>query len=197
MSGSSSILEGKCYYLKDTLDDGDFLDGNANESIGNFEGQGQPPYQPPPGQPYHQDPYGLPPQYPPQQYGPPPGAPLPRQQTAKPLFAGILLILFGLINIGFAIYLIVAIESVFSLIPDMAQAPLDFIRNIVVMCGVIIIILNLIVILGGYFATRRTNFGIAIIGAIVGLFTIGPFCLSSIVALIALILIYMSKDEFT
>jgi hypothetical protein len=177
-----------------------FLDGNVNESIGNVEGQGPPPYQPPPGQPYPQDPYGPPPQYPPQPYpqpyGPPPG-PMPRQQTAKPLFAGILLIVFGLINIGFALYLIIAVDAVLSMIPDVAEEQLQFIKDFVMVCGIIGIIMSVIAIIGGYFATQRTKFGIAIIGSIVGLFTLGPLCLSSLTALIALILLYMSKDEFT
>lgn len=178
------------------------MDGNVNESIGNYEVQGPPPYQPPPGQPYQQDPYGPPPQYPPQQpyqqpYGPPPGPPMPPMQTSKPLIAGILLIVFGLINIGYWIYLIVTVESAMSQFGDIGEEYLGFIRDIVVICGVFVIILSAIAILGGYFATQRTKFGIAVVGAILGLLTIGPYCLSSLVALIALILLFMSKDEFT
>jgi hypothetical protein len=177
------------------------LDGNVNKSIENYEGQGPPPYQPPPGQPYPQDPYGPPPQYPPQQpyqqpYGPPPG-PMPPMQTSKPLIAGILLIVFGLINIGNAIYTIVTVDEAMSQLGGIGEDQLGFVSDIVMICMVIFIILSVIAILGGYFATQRTKWGIALVGAIVGLFTIGPVCLSSITALIALILLFMSKDEFT
>lgn len=178
------------------------MDGNVNESIGNYEGQGQPPYQPPPEQPYQQDPYGPPPQYPPQQpyqqpYGPPPGAPMPPAQSAKPLIAGILLIVFGLINIGNAIYTIVTVEEATSQFEGIGGEALGFMADIVMICMIVFIIFSVIAILGGFFATQRSKFGIAIMGAIVGLFTIGPMCLSSLTALVALILLFMSKDEFT
>lgn len=189
-------------YLQYNQGFGDFLDGNVNDSIGNFEGQEPPPYQPPPGQPYQQDPYGPPPQYPPQQpyqqpYGPPPGAPMPPMQTSKPMVAGILLIIFGLINIGNAIYTMVTVESAMSELPGLAEDQLQFVKDFVYICSIIGIILSVIAILGGYFATQRTKWGVAIVGAILALFTIGPVCLSSLTALIALILLFMSKDEFT
>jgi hypothetical protein len=122
---------------------------------------------------------------------------MPPAQTSKPMIAGILLIVFGLINIGNAIYTMVTVDAAMSQLPGMAEDQLDFIRDFVIICSLIFIIMSVIAILGGFFATQRTKFGIAITGAIVGLFTIGPVCLSSITALIALILLFMSKDEFT
>ena len=46
-------------------------------------------------------------------------------------------------------------------------------------------------------ALRRRMWGLALVGSILGLFTIGYFGLSSLLSLIALIVLVMSKDEFT
>ena len=125
------------------------------------------------------------------------GPPMPPAQSAKPLSAGIRLIVFGLINIGNAIYTIVTVEEAVSQFEGIGGETLGFLADIVLICSIIFIIFSVIAILGGYFATQRSRFGIALMGAIVGLFTIGPMCLSSITALVALILIAISKDEFS
>ena len=122
---------------------------------------------------------------------------MPPAQTAKPVIAGILLIVFGLITIGNAIYTIVTVDAAMGSLPGVAGDQLDIINDIITICMIIFIIMGVISILGGIFATKRTKFGIAIMGAIVGLFTIGPFCLSSITALVALILIAISLDDFS
>ncbi|MEE8564982.1 MAG: hypothetical protein V3S79_01205, partial [Candidatus Thermoplasmatota archaeon] len=50
--------------------------------------------------------------------------------------------------------------------------------------------------LGGIISIKRKMWGFTIVMSIIGLFTIGPFLLSSILSLIALILIALSKKEF-
>ena len=122
---------------------------------------------------------------------------MPPAQSAKPLIAGIMLIIFGLINIGWQAYTIVTIEEATSQFEGVGGDLMGFMADIVMICSIILIIFSVISILGGFFATKREKFGMAIMGAIMGLFTFGPYCLSSIVALIALILIATSKDEFT
>lgn len=57
-----------------------------------------------------------------------------------------------------------------------------------VACGVIVLILGVLAILGGIFAIQRKSFALALIGAI--------FTIPSILGLIGLILIAVSRDEF-
>jgi hypothetical protein len=58
-----------------------------------------------------------------------------------------------------------------------------------VLCGAVVLVLGILGILGGIFAIQRKNFAIALIG--------GIFTVPTILGLIGLILIAVSKDEFT
>lgn len=58
-----------------------------------------------------------------------------------------------------------------------------------VLCGAVVLVLGIIAILGGIFAIQRKNFAIALIG--------GIFTVPSILGLVGLILLAVSKDEFT
>jgi hypothetical protein len=124
------------------------------------------------------------------------GAPPPPAQTAKPLIAGIMLIVFGLINAVYMAYNIITLETATSQYEGIGGDFLSFMADLFMICFAILMIFSIISVLGGIFAIKREKFSIAIIGAILGLFSLGPYCLSSIVALIALILLFVSKDEF-
>jgi hypothetical protein len=65
-----------------------------------------------------------------------------------------------------------------------------------VICGAVIAILAIFPILGGIMALKKKMYGLALAGSIIGLLTIGPFFVSSILSLIGLILLVKSKDEF-
>jgi len=72
----------------------------------------------------------------------------------------------------------------------------DVIDDIMNVCGIIVIILSLVVVLGGVLGLLRKSWGLAIVGGVLGLFVIGPFMLGSIFALIGLILVGVSKKEY-
>jgi hypothetical protein len=64
-------------------------------------------------------------------------------------------------------------------------------------CGVTEFILAIFTILGGIVALKRKMKTIALIGGILGVFSIGPiFFISSILSLVGLIFIVTSKNEF-
>jgi hypothetical protein len=162
--------------------------GGSNQNIGNFEAQGQPPYQQPPYQQQYQQP---PPQYP--GYGPPPGAPPgppmgpygppAKPQSAKPVIGGVLILLGGIIGIiswGWTL----AVGTAFSFIPGLGA--------LLMVCGIIGVVLSIIALLGGIFAIKRQKYGLALVGGICSLL-VGYF----ILGLIGLILVAISKDEFT
>jgi len=102
-----------------------------------------------------------------------------------PMAAGILLIIAsidGLINWTAAA----------MILSTMPQIPAGYAE----ICGVIGIIFCLIALLGGFCAVTRKMWFVALFGAIFGLLTIGVFFEASVLSLIALILIAMSKNEF-
>jgi hypothetical protein len=70
--------------------------------------------------------------------------------------------------------------------------PFQLIGGFMVICGVVIIILSIITLFGGYYALQRKKFGFVIAGAILGLFT----GIGIIFALIAIFILVLSRDEF-
>jgi hypothetical protein len=102
-----------------------------------------------------------------------------------PVIGGILIIIAGLIEIGSG-GLLIAGGAATSSIPIVGGD----IGGILAVCGAIWLILGIIALLGGIFAIQRKSFGIAVLGGILGL--AGYF----IPALIGLILVAVSKDEF-
>jgi hypothetical protein len=74
--------------------------------------------------------------------------------------------------------------------------PFEWIGSILIVCSVIVIILSMITLIAGYFALKRTKLPLVITGAVLGIITIG-FMLGTILAIIALFIILLSKNEFS
>lgn len=70
--------------------------------------------------------------------------------------------------------------------------PWDLIRGISTVCGVLIVVFSVVALIGAIQAFRRTGWGIAMTGAVLGLFTI----VGTLFALIAIFILVISKDEF-
>lgn len=70
-----------------------------------------------------------------------------------------------------------------------------FVTGVIWICGAIGIILSLFALLGGIMSLQRKNWAFALVGGILGLFTIG-FIIGSVLSLVALILIAVSKKEY-
>ena len=109
------------------------------------------------------------------------------EKTAKPVVGGILILIGALVGIASGASLIWA-GSMFLPLGDYGMD----ISGILAVCGIIWIVLSLIGLLGGIFAMQRKHFGLAIVGGIFSLL-VGFF----IFGLIGLILVAISKDEFT
>ena len=77
-----------------------------------------------------------------------------------------------------------------GIIEDGEYPPWDLIRNLVLVCGVALVILTILVIIGAYASFKRENFRLAIVGAIAGTISLGLF------AFIALFILLLAKDEF-
>lgn len=69
--------------------------------------------------------------------------------------------------------------------------------GIIVVCGIVFMIFGILALLGGIMSVTRKSWAMALIGSIFGLFCLGLlFFEASILSIIALILIAISKDEF-
>jgi len=129
--------------------------------------------------------------------------PFKQQPTSSsmPIIAGLLLILAGLLGLflwaGFLLIdstqLLIQIQQVTELPPQITPEQLI---SIFQMCSVIGCILSVFTILGGILAFKKKRWELALIGGLLGLFTIGPFLLASILSLIGLVLVGISKREF-
>ncbi|MBS3749420.1 MAG: hypothetical protein KGY65_04725 [Candidatus Thermoplasmatota archaeon] len=121
------------------------------------------------------------------------------KDDAKPLIAGILLFITGIMGI---LTWIVALSFDISMI-DLSMIETQNVtitpsqlQSIIQTCAIIGIILSVFPLLGGILSIQKKLWGGALSCSIIGLFTIGPIFLSSIFSAISLILLIMSKDQF-
>ena len=126
---------------------------------------------------------------------------------SKSFIAGILLIIGGAISllmwIGLATLDIAFIES--TIIPEFESLPAEYgslsinaesIKEVLVICGSLSFFISIFMILGGLMSIKKRMWKLCLTSSILGLFTIGPFFSSSLISLICLILIIISKKEF-
>jgi len=128
----------------------------------------------------------------------------PKQKSALPIVGGVLLILSAVIGILMAIGLMVItmqVGGVFGLLPIVLEGLLGtavggLIQTILLILAVAGLIISIIVLLGGYFAIGRRHYGMAMLGAVFGLFVLSPYFIASIMSFVALILLAVSHHEF-
>jgi hypothetical protein len=120
-------------------------------------------------------------------YGPP-----AKPQTMMPMIGGILLIVAGLIGIGFWAYVAFLGAAIGGMLPIGG----GLFTTIILVCGAIEIVFGILALLGGLMAIRRKMWALALVGSILGLFTFGFYGLSSILSFVALIILAISRKEF-
>jgi len=119
------------------------------------------------------------------------------------LVGGILILIAGIMGLVLGGIFIVVADAVSEGGDELSEWGIDvagagdLLADILVACGVIVIILSLIVVLGGFFGIQRKHWGIVILGGVLGLFLIGPYMLATIFSLIGLILVAVSKKDFS
>ena len=128
----------------------------------------------------------------------------PKQKSVLPVVGGVLLILSAVIGILMAVGLMVIsmnVGGVFSLLPVDLEGLLGtavggIVQTVLLILAVAGLIISILVLLGGYFAVGRRHFGMAMVGAIFGLFVLSPYFIASIMSFVGLILIAVSHHEF-
>ena len=124
-------------------------------------------------------------------YTPPPAWYPEKKKTNISLAAGVLLIIAGILAVGYWIYTL-AVVGLYPISSAGESGYFPFFR----LCATIGVVLSIFPLLGGIMAVKKTHWGVALAGSSIGLFTIGPFFISTLLSLIALILIAVSKEEF-
>ena len=131
----------------------------------------------------------------------------PIQKTMKPTIAGVILIVIAVLTIVASAALVTIDESTLEDILEnnpqiremMSDANLDEgdLINIYSTCGTIGIVISIFIILSGVLSLKRRLWGIALVGAIVGIATFLITIISGILAIIPLVLLILSRKEFT
>ena len=115
----------------------------------------------------------------------------------RPLIAGILLIIAGLLGLlTWSSALALDTSMIENVLPPDTPITVEQLQSFLTTCGIIGCILSVFTLTGGIVAVRRKAWGLAVVGGILGLCTIGPFLLGSIIALVGLILVVISRKEF-
>lgn len=105
--------------------------------------------------------------------------------TTAVLLGGILAIVAGVLALGQGLAYATVSAAVASYVPSSSLC----------LCGGVDIIFGLASIAGGILTLKRTNFLLALIGAVLGMLGLG-FLIGALVGLIAVIMIAVSKEEF-
>ena len=131
---------------------------------------------------------------------------IPQQSSNRnsyPLIAGLLLIIAGILGILNWISTFSLDAATLGSLIDITQLqeinPLISSEQIVSFlqtCAIIGIIISIFPILGGLLAINRKLYYIAVTGGILGLFSIGIAFSSSVLSLIGIILLILSKEQF-
>lgn len=120
-----------------------------------------------------------------------------KKPSNKPLIAGILLIIAGLLGIlTWSAALALESSMIESVLPPDVPITVEQLQSFLTICGIIGCIVSVFTLTGGIVALKRKAWGLAIVGSILGLFTIGPALLGSILSLIGLIFLVMSRKDF-
>ena len=103
-----------------------------------------------------------------------------KKESAMPLIGGILIII---VSLGYLIAgAVLAVAGGSALWMDFDDT------GFAVACGAVVLLLGVIVLLGGVFAVQRKHFGLAVVA--------GIMAIPSLLGIIGLILVMVSKEEF-
>ena len=120
-----------------------------------------------------------------------------------PRIAGILLIIAGILALVYWIQFLLLDITILESYIDIDQLQkfdptitIEQIVEILNTCAVIGCVISIFPIMGGILAIKKKLWGISLVGSIIGIFTLGIIFTSSILSLISLILLIISKKEF-
>ena len=127
-----------------------------------------------------------------------------KKSSVKPTIAAALMVLAAVDATINAIFNLMTIsrknlETVYremGVAEDQIAESVDLVFNISITCYVIMIIIAVLLLVGAYLTFKRKKWPICLAIAIIGIFSVGFVLTSTILAVIALILIIISRREF-
>jgi len=122
----------------------------------------------------------------------------PPKKSALPVAGGILIIVAGLLAVAMGVfYLALDVselrDSGVTIPGDVSDEDL---QNVLSLCGALAMVFGLVAVVGGIFGMMRKNFALGIVGGIFGMLGVG-FAFGALLAIIGLILIALSRKEFS
>lgn len=124
--------------------------------------------------------------------------PPPPPRTLKPVIGGVLIIIAALLALGMgAMAMTMDTQQVQDAGVDIPEGmTAQDLQDVLNFCGAILLVFAVIAIIGGAFALGRKHFWLVVIGGVFGIFGIG-MVIGAILSLIGLVLVAVSKDEFS
>jgi hypothetical protein len=119
------------------------------------------------------------------------------QKSGRPVgftIAGLLLFVVAILDIITGVYNM-AVGSSLDPVALEGFGTIDL-AGYVMCCGTLVLIFGAAALVGGYFTLVQERWTIALLGAILGMLSVGPYALGFLLGLIALILIAAGRDEF-
>ena len=115
-----------------------------------------------------------------------------KPRSIKPMIASVLLIIVFIIGISTAIFFDAFVQTTVNAISYM-----DFLKgNANIVFSTLIIIFSVFTLIGIFACIKRKYFILAMISSFIAIFSFGFFFLGSIISIIALMTIFISRDEF-
>jgi hypothetical protein len=117
--------------------------------------------------------------------------------SMRSLIGAVCLVLSGLIGLTMSSFVMLNQEAIVAEMINIYGGELGSIQEAVTFLGVFWLVAGVMAFIGGFFAAQRRHFKIAMIGGVFALGTFGlVFIEGSVMGLIGLILIFLSRREF-
>jgi len=120
------------------------------------------------------------------------------EATWKPLVAGILNIITGIINL-FAMFVVIGLLTAFaggilSVIRIAEMMPLwlsGMVHGVLIITAILLAVLSSLPLIGGAYAIQRKSWSLALTGSVVAILSIAPL------GIVSTVLVSLSRSEFT
>ena len=126
------------------------------------------------------------------------GMPAQQGKGMMSMAGGVLILVSGILGLLMWVFftlLVVGGTSAILPIPGFPAGMAGSLATFLLVCGLIGLVFSIIAIVGGVMGIRRKMWGLSLVGGIFGLLAIG-YLLGSLLGLIGLILVAVSKKDF-
>jgi hypothetical protein len=109
-------------------------------------------------------------------------------RSKKPTIAAILMVGAGISELYSAVL-------GFRVQAPVTDLPIN-VSGLILFCATLMLVMGVVVTAGAFVAFKRLSFTMAMIATIAGMLGVGPYALGSLMSLIAMVLVALSKEEF-